>query len=219
MATGYIIVNLLACVLVVTSTMVVLMRKLRSAAWTYAVQSLVLVCIFITLATTAGSTGLYLWSASAFVTKVVLVPAIILYTIKKIGDTADAELPVKLTPTRCVMLVVAELIVCFVAVLGVELPTAGEVRPALAISLAHFFIGLTCIVSQRNIVKQIFGYCLMENGSHLTLALLAPAAPHIVETGIATDAIFAVIIMAIVAYRIHRVTGSLDAEDLMELKG
>ena len=37
----------------------------------------------------------------------------------------------------------------------------------------------------------------MENGSHLTLALLANKAPELVEIGIATDAIFAVIIMVV----------------------
>ena len=91
--------------------------------------------------------------------------------------------------------------------------------PALAISFAHFFVGLTCIISQRNIMKQIFGYCLMENGSHVTLALLAPTAPEIIEIGIATDAIFAVIIMSIVVRRIWDDSHSLDARDLSELRG
>ena len=95
-------------------------------------------------------------------------------------------------------------------------PTA---TPALAISFAHFFVGLTCIISQRNIMKQIFGYCLMENGSHVTLALLAPTAPEIIEIGIATDAIFAVIIMSIVVRRIWDDSHSLDARDLSELRG
>ena len=218
MESGYMLVNLLGCVLVVTSTLVVLSRKLRTAAYMYAVQSLVLVSMFLTLAVTTGSTDLYLWSASAFVTKVLLVPGIMLYTLRKI-DAPDDVAPSSLTPVKCVLLVIAELIVCYLAVMSISLPTAAEVRPALAISLAHFFIGLTCIVSQRNIMKQIFGYCLMENGSHVTLALLAPEAPGLVETGIATDAVFAVIIMAIVAYRIYKVSGTLDAQELTNLKG
>lgn len=219
METGYLIVNLLGCVLVITSTLVVLQRRLRNAAFTYAIQSAVLVSIFLTLAITTGSTDLYLWSATAFVTKVILVPGIMLYALKKIGPAADKELPSKLTPIRCILLVIAEVVVCYLAVMGIQLPTAAEVHPALAISLAHFFIGLTCIVSQRNIMKQIFGYCLMENGSHLTLALLAPSAPGLVETGVATDAIFAVIIMAVIAVKIYRTNHTLDAQDLMNLKG
>ena len=86
-------------------------------------------------------------------------------------------------------------------------------------SLAHFFVGLTCIVIQRSIFKQIFGYCLMENGSHVTLALLAPQAPELVEIGVATDAIFAVIILAVLVWRMARYAHTLDAGDLCELKG
>jgi hydrogenase-4 component E len=219
MSTGFMIVNFLGCVLVITSAMVVLARKLRAAAFTYAAQSLVIVAIFITLAVTTGSTDLYIWAASAFVTKVLLVPAIMLHAIKKIGPDADVELQSKLKPVGCVLLVIAEVVVCYLAVMGIQLPTAAEVHPALAISLAHFFIGLTCIVSQRNIVKQVFGYCLMENGSHVTLALLAPNAPGLVETGIATDAVFAVIIMAIIVVRIYRTNKTLDARDLTNLRG
>ncbi|MBE6466869.1 hydrogenase 4 membrane subunit [Denitrobacterium detoxificans] len=219
METGFLIVNLLGCVLVITSTLVVLARKLRSAAYMYALQSLVIVAMFATLGATTGSTELYMWSVSAFVTKVVLVPGIMLYTIKKMGDDADVELPSKLSPVGCVLLVIAEVVVCYLAVMGISLPTAAAVHPALAISLAHFAIGLTCIVSQRNIMKQVFGYCLMENGSHVTLALLAPNAPGLVETGIATDAVFAVIIMVFIACKIHRVNKTLDAHDLMNLRG
>ena len=216
---GYLIVNLLGCVLVITSTCVVLSNKLKTAALTYALQSLVLVLIFVTLAMTTGSSELYEWSVTAFITKVLLVPGIMLFTIKKIGDDAKEVIPSRLSPVACIILVVVELVVCYLAVSNISLPTASEVYPALAISLAHFFIGLTCIVSQRNIMKQIFGYCLMENGSHLTLALLAPEAPGLVETGVATDALFAVIIMAFVVYKIYRTNNTLDAHDLMNLKG
>ena len=59
----------------------------------------------------------------------------------------------------------------------------------------------------------------MENGSHVTLALLAPSAPGLVETGVATDAVFAVVIMAIVASRIYRMCLTLDAQELTKLKG
>ena len=112
-----------------------------------------------------------------------------------------------------------EVAICFAVVTQISLPTAEVATPALAISFAHFFVGLTCIISQRNIMKQIFGYCLMENGSHVTLALLAPTAPEIIEIGIATDAIFAVIIMSIVVRRIWDDSHSFDARDLSELRG
>ncbi|MCU9699700.1 hydrogenase 4 membrane subunit, partial [Escherichia coli] len=48
---------------------------------------------------------------------------------------------------------------------------------ALAVALGHFLLGLLCIVSPRNILREIFGCCLLEKGSPLVLALLAWRAP------------------------------------------
>ena len=214
---GYTVVNILGGLLIVTSLLVVLAKTPKKAAYIYGAQALILVAVLAVLGSITGSSELFLWSATAFVTKVILVPAVILYTLKKMGDAE--QLPPVISPVVAIVIIAAEVFLCFLAVNGIDLPTAAEVKPALAISLAHFFIGLTCIVSQRNIVKQIFGFCLMENGSHISLALLAPQAPELIETGIATDAVFAVIIMAVIALRIYRTTKTLDSNEIMNLKG
>ena len=215
---GYTVVNILGCLLILTSLIVVLTKSPKSSAYLYGFQSLVLVSIFIALGFVTGSTELFTWSGTAFLTKVIFVPAVMIYAYKKIGSPEE-KVDTVVKPIVSVILVVIEVSVCFAVIQGIELPTSAEVKPALAVSLAHFFIGLTCIITQRNIMKQVFGYCLMENGSHLTLALLAPSAPEIVEIGIATDAIFAVLIMAVIVVRVYRATNSLDGNNLMELKG
>ena len=217
--TDYAIVNILGGLLIATSLLVVLSKTPRKAAFIYAAQSLILVLLLVALGIVTGSQVLFTWAASAFVTKVLFAPGIMLFAIKKIGPAADKPVPSAINPVVVILIVALELFLCYVAVNGIALPTAIEVKPALAVSLAHFFIGLTCIITQRSILKQVFGYCLMENGSHVTLALLAPQAPELVEIGIATDAIFAVVIMAIVAVRIHKKNNTLDANDLKELKG
>ena len=215
---GYVIVNVLGALLIVTSLSVMLTKSPKTSAFEYGAQSIVLVAIFITLGIITGSGSLFTWAGTATLTKVIFVPAVMLYTYKLMGSPEN-DTPSAVSPVASIALVAVELLACFVAVSGINLPTAAEVKPALAVSLAHFFIGLTCIVTQRNILKQVFGYCLMENGSHVTLALLAPEAPELVEVGIATDAVFAVIIMCIVAYRIYKVKAPLDANELAELKG
>ena len=204
---GYSVVNILGGLLIVTSTMVVVSK------------SVVLVGVLLTLGLTTGATELLIWAASAFVTKVILVPFILNRAYKKMGSPADSTLTSSIKPAWTIILTGLEVAICFAVVTRLSLPTAEVATPALAISFAHFFVGLTCIISQRNILKQIFGYCLMETGSHVTLALLAPTAPEIIEIGIATDAIFAVIIMSAVVVRIWNDTKSLDSHDLTELKG
>lgn len=216
---GYQLVNLLGGLLIVTSTMVVISKTIKNAIRWYAVQSLILVGVLATLGVVTGASELLTWAVSAFVTKVVAVPLILNFAYKKMGEPSDSSITRSVKPAWTICLIAVEVGICFAVVTQIKLPTAEVATPALAISFAHFFVGLSCIITQRNIMKQIFGYCLMENGSHVTLALLAPTAPEIVETGIATDAIFAVIIMSVVVLKIWKKYQSLDSHDLSELKG
>jgi hydrogenase-4 component E len=216
--TGLQIVNGLSGLLIVTSLLVVVARRPTTSAKFYALQSLVLVAVFVALAEQNSSPQLYEWAAVAFVTKVVLVPLIIGRTFGRLSDDrlGSGE---RISPALTVVLAAVVVLLCTLIISHVTLPTAIGLKPALAISLAHFFFGLACIVTQRSILKQVFGYCLMENGSHLTLALLAGNAPELVEIGITTDAMFAVVIMVILAKQINRKLATLDADQLTTLKG
>ncbi|RLM23886.1 hydrogenase 4 membrane subunit [Brenneria alni] len=215
--TGSLIINNLAGLLIITSLLVIAARRPTVSAWLYALQSLVLVLIFVSLADLLQAPQLYIWSLSAFITKVILVPLIMYRAFRKLDDPqADGGV---VSPVVIMLLATLIVVLCYFVVEPVKLPMVSTLKPALAVSLGHFMIGLLCIVTQRNILKQVFGYCLMENGAHLTLALLANRAPELVEIGIATDAIFAVIVMALMARKIYRTLNTLDVQQLTALKG
>jgi len=214
---NYDLINSLSGLLILTSLMVIETKKLRLSAILYGVQSLVLVLIFLALAVTMKAEQLYLWAASAFVTKVLLVPYIIYRTQKGMSDAEQPSLAVR--PAVSLVLAAITLVVSFIVVNQLDLKIAAEFKPALAISVAHFFFGQLCILTQRNLLKQVLGFCLMENGSHLTLALLAYDAPELVEIGIATDAVFGVVIMAVLVVQIYKSLHTLDAASLTSLKG
>jgi hydrogenase-4 component E len=211
------LVNGLAALLIVTSLLVIDAKHPKRAALLYGVQSFVLVSVFAALAFFSGAKELYLWAFSSFITKTILVPTILYLALRRFDQIQP--LPSSLTPPMAITLAAVVLVVSAVIVTPIRLPGAAAFKPALAVSLAHFFLGLACIITHRNILKQIFGYCLMENGSHLTLALLANQAPELVEIGIATDAIFGVAVMAFLATRIQAQLHSFDDRELMTLKG
>lgn len=211
------LVNNLSGLLIITSLLVIAARRPALSACLYALQSLVLVLIFISLADLLQAHELYLWSVSALITKVILVPTIMYWAFRKLDDPlADGGV---VSPVVIVLLATLIVVLSYFVVEPVKLPIVSTLKPVLAVSLSHFMIGLLCIVTQRNILKQVFGYCLMENGAHLTLALLANQAPELVEIGIATDAIFAVIVMALMARKIYRTLHTLDVQQLTALKG
>jgi len=211
------LINSLSGLLILTSLMVIETKNLRRSAIMYAVQSLVLVLIFLALAVTMDAEQLYLWAASAFVTKVLLVPYILYRAQKGIDVAQQVQMTIK--PATSILLAAVTLVISFVVISQLDLKMATEFKPALAVSVAHFFFGELCILTHRNLFKQILGFCLMENGSHLTLALLAYNAPELVEIGIATDAAFGVVIMVALALQIYKSLHTLDAASLTSLKG
>jgi hydrogenase-4 component E len=215
--TNIALINSLSGLLILTSLMVIESKSLRRSAILYGVQSMVLVLIFLALATTTHSEQLYWWAASAFVTKVLLVPMILYGATQKISEEDQPTLAVR--PAVSISLAAITLIVSFFVISQLDLKIATEFKPALAVSIAHFFFGELCILTQRNLLKQVLGFCLMENGSHLTLALMAYDAPELVEIGIGTDAVFGVLIMVVLAIQIYRSLGTLDAASLTTLKG
>nr|WP_318384755.1 hydrogenase 4 membrane subunit [uncultured Enterobacter sp.] len=215
--TGTLLVNNLAGLMMFTSLLVICARRYTASCWLYALQSLVLVTLFFTLSRLLHAEQLLMWSVSALITKVILVPLIMGYAFRKMTPAGSSD--TLFGPAAMVLMAAAIVLLCWFVVKPVQLPMVAELKPALAVALGHFMLGLLCIVSQRNILRQIFGYCLMENGSHLVLALLAWRAPELVEIGIATDAIFAVIVMMLLAKRIWHTNGTLDVNDLTALKG
>ena len=209
------LINSLSGLLILTSLLVIEARTLRMSAIQYGVQSFVLVLIFLALAVTMQAEQLYLWAGSAFVTKALLVP----YVLARAGKNMEGQPPANIRLWPSLTLAAVSLILSFVVIEQLELKIAGEFKPALAVSVAHFFFGQLCILTQKNMLKQVLGFCLMENGSHLTLALLAHDAPELVEVGIATDAVFGVIIMVILLVQINKSLHTLDVTELTSLKG
>jgi len=211
------LVNSLAGLLIVTSLLVIEVKQPRWSAIVYGLQSLILVSIFVVLAYAMKADELYLWAASAFVMKVVLVPWILYTALSRVGDTEKPRNALGLTLSF--VLAAVAIGISFIVVNQIKLQAAEPFKPALAVSMAHFFFGELCILTQRNLFKQVLGFCLMENGSHLTLALLAFHAPELVEIGIATDALFGVIVMVVLGNQIYRNLHTLDTSDLRTLKG
>jgi hydrogenase-4 component E len=211
------LINSLSGLLILTSLLVIEAKNLRMSAIYYSIQSFVLVLIFLALAVTMEAEQLYLWAASAFVTKVLLVPFILLRAQKGVPETDQVQMNIK--PAVSLILAAVTLVISFMVVSQLDLEIATEFKPALSVSVAHFFFGELCILTQRNMLKQVLGFCLMENGSHLTLALLAYNAPELVEIGIATDAVFGVVIMVVLALQIYKSLHTLDAASLTTLKG
>ncbi len=194
------------------------LRNYKWSLYAYMAQAVVLVLIFITLALGHDASELSIWVVTAIMTKVLFVPYVINKLLNRL-DVVNEDEPV------------AGFFVSPIIALGFSLAIAMSIYPIylkfsliqehipLIAAITVFMIGIFGFILRRSVVKQIFAFCTFENGIHLTLALTAYNAPGVVEIGILTDAIFAVIIMSILATRFYKYFGSLDVDNASSLKG
>jgi len=73
---------------------------------------------------------------------------------------------------------------------------------ALGTGLATLMLGLLVMLGRRQLITQIAGLLIMENGVILATLGLTGGMPLIVEIGVALDVLVAIQILALVAYRI-----------------
>ena len=204
--------------MIVTSLAVFGLRNLKLSVGIYAVQTLLLVSIFFMLSSTFNAPQLKIWAVVAFFTKVLFVPGIVFFLIKKLGVISEDE-------------PVGGFFVSPVIAMGFSLAIAMTISPillkfslieeriTLIAAVTVFMMGIFGFMLRNSFIKQILAYCLFENGIHLSLALMAYNSHELVELGILTDAIFAVIIMSILAVRFYKAYDGLDTSKASNLKG
>ncbi len=204
--------------LMVTAVAVFGFRSLRLSLISYVAQTALLVTLFFVMSASYEATALRHWAVVAFLVKVVVVPAVIFFTIKKLGVVHEVE-PVGgflLSPLIGVAVSLAA-----AAALSPVLEQTGIVKFGFGffVSIFLFMMGICAFMLRNSFVKHILAYCLFENGIHLTLAASAYNAHALVELGILTDAVFAVIIMSLLAVRYFKAYGTLDVSVATNLKG
>ena len=210
--------DILAICMIVTSLAVFGLRSLKLSIIAYAIETLLLVSIFFLLSEKFNAEQLKTWALGAFFTKVLFVPGILFWLIKKLGVVSEDE-------------PVGGFFVSPVIAMGFSLALSMSIHPIfLKFSLIKeeimliaagtvFMMGIFGFMLRNSFIKQILAYCLFENGIHLSLALMAYNSHELVELGILTDAIFAVIIMSVLAIRFYKAYDSLDTSKASNLRG
>ncbi|MBF0983922.1 MAG: hydrogenase 4 membrane subunit [Campylobacter sp.] len=211
-------IDILAVCMIITSLAVFGLRNLKFSVGAYALQTLLLVSIFFMLYSNFNAPQLRIWAIVAFFTKVLFVPGILFFLIKKLGVISEDE-------------PVGGFFVSPVIAMGFSLAIAMTINPilvefsliqekiALIAAVTVFMMGIFGFMLRNSFIKQILAYCLFENGIHLSLALMAYNSHELVELGILTDAIFAVIIMSVLAVRFYKAYDGLDTSKASNLRG
>ncbi|MFT7003131.1 MAG: hydrogenase-4 component E [Sulfurimonas sp.] len=212
------LLSVLSILMIITSLMVFGLRNYKLSIYTYSIQTFLLVSIFLLLSSTHEAEQLTLWAGIAFATKVIFIPYILLRLIKKLGVVYEDEPVAGFFVSPIVAMGFSLAIAMSIYPIYLEFSLIQESIPLIA-SITIFMMGIFGFILRNSAIKQILAYCMFENGIHLSLALMAYNSPEIAELGILTDAIFAVLIMSVLAQRFYKYFGSLDVSKATELKG
>ncbi len=207
----------LAVCMIFTAFLIVEVRRLRYSAYAYIAQSSLLVTVFLSIAILIPEPHFYIWALSALITKVIIVPWLILTTISKVSVEYEESPILPLSASIIIDLVL--IIVGFILAFYIPLPFVKMgFRICLGVSLALFLLGVYGMASKTCAIKQTICLCHMENGIHLLLATLGYTSPVTVEIGILTDAVLTIAIMLYLSYLIKKVSGSLNTFRLSSLR-
>ena len=174
------------------------------------------------LAVTALILGVQLHIALLLVTagllvlvKAILIP-VLLRRIVRLDPTGGETDPVVNVPASLVAAVLLTL-VAFVATRPLV-----DVVPGVPITLAPFgfatvLIGFFVLVARRKAVSQMVGLLLVDNGIGLVALLLTTGVPLLVELGGTLGVLLVVVVLRVLATRMHAELGDLDLGALQEL--
>ena len=212
------IIDIIAVLMMGTSFAVFGLRQYRHSILAYALQTFLLVSIFLALYVKYGSHELLVWAGTAFVIKVVCVPWYLMRLVKKLGVVVEDEPVGGFFISPIVALSFSLAVAMMFYKVFVHFSIFKDALPLFATSFI-FMMGIFGFILRTSFIKQILSYCLFENGIHLSLALMAYTSHELVEVGILTDAVFAVIIMSILAKRFYASYESLDTSKAVNLRG
>ncbi len=210
--------DILSVGIIITSLAVFGLRSYKMAIWSYIIQTFVLIMIFINLSSNHDAEPLMTWAFIAFITKVVLVPMILFRLVKKLDVVHENEPVGGFFISPIIAMGFSLAIGMSIYPIYLKFSLIQESLPLIA-SIVVFMMGIFGFILRNSAIKQILAYCTFENGIHLTLALMAFNSPEIVDIGILTDAIFAVIIMAVLSERFFKFFKTLDVSKANQLKG
>ena len=214
------IILMAALVLVLQITMVA-QRWLVTNIQAFAVQSLLLAGIANTIAYFTGARHIYIAAGLTLMLKAILLPVILRRLVTRIGIRQEIK-PLVNVPVSVLISGLLTLLAYVVAEPLQAQPAVGAAslgRNTLPVAIALFLIGFFMMINRRKALTQVLALLSLENGLFLAAISLTYGMPMIVELGIFFDALVAVMILAILVYRIRETFDSMDVSRLSRLRG
>jgi hydrogenase-4 component E len=209
-------VNLLAALMLLIAFAMLSQRRILSLINLFAAQGVVLGVSTFVVAYTTGHGGLYLSGIITVVAKVIALPLILHWLIRRLNVKWDVETLINI-PT--IMLIgIALVIFAFNLAQPISAMASTVTRSTLGIAMACVMLAFLMMITRRKAVPQVIGFLAMENGLFFAATSATYGMPMVVELGIALDVLVGAFIFGIFFFQIREQFDSLDTHHMERLK-
>ena len=191
-------------------------RRIRTLIYLFAWQGLVLSANSVVVAYSTGQSHLYFSAVITLGLKVVALPLILLWLIRRLNVQWDVETLINIPTT----MLVGILLVVFAFNLALPITQlAGTItRSTLGIAIAIVLLSFLMMLTRRKAVPQVIGFLAMENGLFFAATSATYGMPMVVELGIALDVLVGVLILGIFFFQVRGAFDSLDLQHMEKLR-
>jgi hydrogenase-4 component E len=207
----------IALLLLLSAFWLLQIRKISDTVPILVFQSLILALTAGVMWMETGLSHLLVAAILTLIVKVVIIPSILHYTIRKINIHREVE---RLTQKYTTLFISILLSVAgFYITSRLHLPSTKFGEPYLPISLVLVFLGTFIMIDHKKALMQGVGLITIENGLFLVALSISYGMPMMIEFGIFFDMLVTVIIIGILSFRIQSAFESLNTENMRNLKG
>jgi hydrogenase-4 component E len=210
------LVNLFAAVLLLLSFAMLSQRRILSLINLYAAQGFVLFLTTVLVAWLTGQTHLYGSAAITLALKVIALPWILHFLIRRLEIKWDVETLINIPATMLVGIVLV--ILAFNLALPISQLAGTITRGTLGIAMAIVLLSFLMMLTRRKAVPQVIGFLAMENGLFFAATSATYGMPMVVELGIALDVLVGMLILGIFFFQVRGAFDSLDLRHMEKLK-
>jgi len=201
----------------VSTYLMVVAKRTPALIRSFRYQSFCLFLATLIIALRECQLDLYLVAGLLFILKVVFIPQLLYWIIKKIK--VSEELGLFINGQLSLLWALGFTYLSWI--LAVRLVGPANVVGVIILAIAFFVImaGIFLMIFRMSALAQIIGLLVMENGIFLLAAMVSGGMPFFVEIAIFFDVFVSVLIMGFFVYRINKFFTHIDVHKLSRLKG
>jgi len=215
-------ITLMAALILVLQIMMVAQHWLVTIIRVFAVQSFLLACIAATIAYFNDAPHIYAAAALTLLLKAIILPVVLTRLLVRVDIRREVEPFINMP----ISIIISGMLTLMAYVVAESFQRPDELAgPAslghntLAVAISLFLIGFFMMTNRRKALTQVLALLSLENGIFLAAISLTYGMPLIVEIGIFFDLLIAILVLAILVYRIRATFDSMDVSRLSRLRG